>query len=65
MIPVIEVKGEGREYGLYVDGQLIGTSKLDCDARMQMYFLQKKFEDVSQEAYADGQRNEQEWRENI
>ncbi len=49
MIPKLEVKGADREFGLYVDDQLVGTSKLDCDARMQMHFLEKKFQEARQE----------------
>jgi len=54
MIPKLEVKGKDREFGLYVDDQLVGTSKLDCDARMQMYFLEKKFQEAYDAGYKDG-----------
>lgn len=58
MIPTIEVKQiDSKTYGLYIDNQLIGTAKLDCDARMQMHYLQKKFKEVSEEAYRNGEES--------
>ena len=41
MTPEIEVKPVGKEFGLYVDGHLIGTTKLECDARFHMYKLRE------------------------
>jgi len=54
MIPKLEVRGADREFGLYVDDQLVGTSKLDCDARVQMHFLEKKFQEAHDAGYRNG-----------
>lgn len=57
MTPVVEVRGSDREFGLYVDGQLIGTSKLACDAQLLAHFLEKKFKDTLREGYLDGRES--------
>lgn len=46
MTPKIEVKELGlKEFGLFVNNQLIGVSKLNCDAMMQKHFLDELFSD--------------------
>jgi len=55
MIPVIKVESiDAKTHGLYIGEQLIGTSKLDCDARFLMYFLEKEFQQVYDQGYQDG-----------
>lgn len=52
MIPKLEVRQiDPKTHGLYVDGELIGTTKGDCDARFHMYFLERKFKDVWDAGY--------------
>lgn len=55
MIPNIEVRQiDPKTHGLYVDDQLIGTTKTDCDARFHMHFLVKKFNEVYEAGCQEG-----------
>lgn len=58
MKPIVKVEQiDPKTHGLYVGDQLIGTSKLDCDARLLMHFLEKEFDRVYEQGYEDGQEN--------
>lgn len=41
----IEVKPNGEKFGLYVNGHLLGESKLQCDAQLAAKILTKAVED--------------------
>lgn len=41
---IIEVRPLGlKEFGLYVNDKLLGTSKLECDAMMAKYLLEREY----------------------
>lgn len=38
---ILSVEPVGKDYGVYVDGHLLGTTKLSCDALFHCYQLQR------------------------
>jgi hypothetical protein len=38
---ILSVQPVGKDYGVYVDGQLLGTTKLQCDALFHCYHIQR------------------------
>jgi hypothetical protein len=50
MKPIIEVRAAGKEFELVVNGHVIGTNKLNCDAMFHKHFLDELFEKVQKES---------------
>jgi hypothetical protein len=44
---ILFVEPVGKDYGVYVDGHLLGTTKLQCDALFHCYQLQRACGDKS------------------